>query len=76
MQVWTVVSGKPQDLLEDGAFLDGRTFETILKDHCNAEGGWTAEVAPHLLRLLAERVALGAGTISYGEAPRRSKNLG
>lgn len=60
--------GKRQDLLDDGAFLDGQTFETILKDHCDAEGGWTAEVAPHLLRLLAERVALGTGTISYGEA--------
>lgn len=61
-------SGKPQDLVDDGRFLNGRTFETILKDHSNTEEGWSAEVAPHLLRLLAERVALGGGTISYGEA--------
>jgi hypothetical protein len=60
--------GKPADFVDDGEFLDGRTFETIFIDHCDAEGGWSAEVAPHLLRLLAERAALGAGSISYGEA--------
>ena len=60
--------GKQKDFVDDGAFLEGRTFESILQDQCDAEGGWSAEVAPHLLRLLAERVTLGAGTISYGEA--------
>lgn len=60
--------GKPADFVDDGEFLDGRTFETIFRDHCDAEGGWSAEVAPHLLRLLAERAVLGAGSISYGEA--------
>lgn len=60
--------GKSHDVVDDGVFLDGQTFEAIFKNHFDAEGGWSAEVAPHLLRLLAERVALGAGTIAYGEA--------
>ncbi|MFZ7092512.1 hypothetical protein [Primorskyibacter sp. 2E233] len=60
--------GKPADVVDDGDFLDGRTFVTIFRDLCDAESGWSAEVAPHLLRLLVERATLGAGSISYGEA--------
>lgn len=57
-----------QDVVDDGLFLKGQTFEAIFERHCDSECGWSAEVAPHLLRLLVERVALKAGTIAYGEA--------
>lgn len=59
---------EPKDLVDDGVFLNGQTYEAIFTDRCDRMGGWSADVAPHLLRLLAERAALGRGTISYGEA--------
>lgn len=51
----------------DENIFGGRTFD-FLTAFLETEGGWSAEVAPPLLRLLVERTLLGAGTISYGEA--------
>ncbi|MGD9917197.1 MAG: hypothetical protein AB7U46_04210 [Paenirhodobacter sp.] len=59
--------GKLRHSVDDEAFLNGKTFEHIFRRNCDAIGGWSAEVAPHLLRLLVERVAHGGGVISYGE---------
>lgn len=52
---------------DDGSFLDGKSFEGIFQHLQQSAGGWSSEVAPHLLRLLAERAA-NKSAISYGEA--------
>lgn len=56
----------PQVKTEDDIF-EGRRYD-FLKEISETEGEWSAEVAPHLFRLLVERTMLGAGTISYGGA--------
>jgi hypothetical protein len=52
----------------DGAsFLGGRTFPNILENITKSSGVWTAQVTPHLFRLIAGR-ALRRKLITYGEA--------
>ncbi|UWQ20114.1 hypothetical protein [Jannaschia sp. W003] len=58
----------PPRLEDDGSFLGGRSFTEIFENRRKEAGGWSADVAPHLLWLLAERATSGAGPISYGEA--------
>jgi len=48
-------------------FLGGRVFPSILPDVAESSGPWTAQVTPHLLRLVAERAVRGK-PITYGEA--------
>jgi hypothetical protein len=49
------------------AFFGGRTYPQILQNRLNEAGEWTAQVTPHLLRLVADR-AVRRKLITYGEA--------
>lgn len=58
------------NLLNEGTaklFLGGKVFPHILPSIARESGEWTAEVTPHLLRLIAERAVRGK-LIKYGEA--------
>lgn len=67
MEVRGDCKSSPQIDQDDRSFLGGKSFEEIFKRHRHEAGGWTAEVAPDLLRLLVERVLVNGSTITYGE---------
>lgn len=62
---------EPDAILWEGpeakAFLSGRTYPMILPKISKDAGPWTAQVTPHLFRLVASR-AMREKTITYGEA--------
>lgn len=62
----TIVSALPADA-NDGSFFDGRSFSHILSDTLKECPGWTAQVTPHLLELIANRAGQGK-RITYGQA--------
>lgn len=68
VEVWGRHRDGSQDMIDDGIFINGQTFETIFENLCKSESEWSARVAPHLLKLLAKRAELGGGAISYGDA--------
>lgn len=55
------------DEVEEKSFLDGRTYPEILSNMLEESGEWTAQVTPHLFRLVASR-AMRRKTVTYGEA--------
>lgn len=62
---------EPDMILWEGpsakAFLNGGSYPKIMPEICEGVGKWTADVVPHLFRLVAGR-AVREKTITYGEA--------
>lgn len=65
----------PVDDLGATSILEGRTFPSILCKIREGSGKWTAEVTPHLFRLVAKR-ANNHKLITYGEAATTLEDKG